>query len=103
MGTQLYLCACGFREESEKGSKTFLPYIPPHPARGSGVHRIVVTVGTRAKSVPSMKRHCSIAEMVAKLEGSILGVSFFRTCWTKQVSDVYSRLGMNAQAYLMRM
>lgn len=76
-----------------EGTRTILPYIPPHPARGTGVHRIVIVVGTIEKTLSFNQRKCTISEMLQITNGKILGFSFFRTFWTKHVTDIYGQLG----------
>ena len=64
-----------------------------------GVHRIVVTVGTFEQNDPVISRSCTIEELLKKKSGQIMGISFFRTCWTRHVSGIFkNHLGMRLRS-----
>jgi hypothetical protein len=84
--------------------------IPPHPARGSDTHRIVTVVIEHDKPIePSyLEAHQDInaaPEYLARLTDlhsllgrenvKLLGYQFYRTCWTKPVSQFYTQIGMH--------
>lgn len=68
------------------------PYIPPHPQRGSGTHRIVAALieHEAEAELGNFNRQFDLKELTKSLQGHIAGFAFFRTCWTKAVSQVYS-------------
>lgn len=67
-------------------------YLTPHPQRGSGTHRIVAAlIEHEAKAEPgNFNRQFDLEELTRSLQGQITGFAFFRTCWTKAVSKIYS-------------
>jgi hypothetical protein len=84
-----------------------LPYIPPHPARGSDTHRVVsvmmehdkpIMESTFLKTVDIGPGFELYNNRIASLDGirsvSITGIQFHRICWTPAVSMIYQRLGI---------
>lgn len=68
-----------------------LSYIPPHPQRGSGTHRLVAALieHEQRATIDSFDRQFDMKQLVKSLNGHIAGFAFFRSCWTKAVSLVY--------------
>ena len=65
--------------------RTLLEYWPPHPSRGTGYHRIVFIL-LRGALGEGIDRH-NYKEHLRDPQ-SIVGYSFFRTCWTKSVLGI---------------
>lgn len=87
------------RNSKDKSNNYILPYIPPHPERGSGIHRIVICVGTikseENENKGEINRNTTTAELLKMTNGYLQGYAFFRTCWTRHVSQIYKeRLGI---------
>lgn len=86
----------------------FLESIPPHPARGSDTHRVVVVVLEHSSPVePSQLFNLTLEKnntplyqnrivdlrMLLKREDiQLSGYQFYRTCWTQKVSQFYADL-----------
>lgn len=88
-----------------------LACIAPHPARGSDTHRIIAVLISHAeplalgdiidehresvlRSVPAYKDRLIDLKLLATREGIVIeAYQFFRMCWTKETSKVFSRLG----------
>ncbi len=79
--------------ELEKASgNQGLDFIPPHPARGTGVHRIILALIEHPSSITkhSNERLFTFSKLLNDVpEARVCGTSFFRTCWTKQINTIY--------------
>lgn len=77
--------------KTELGTEV-LSYVPPHPQRGSGTHRIVAAlIEHEAKAnLEALHKNFDLMDLAKSLQGQITGFTFFRTCWTKAVSRIYS-------------
>lgn len=94
-----------------------LPCIPPHPARGSDTHRIVAFVLEHANPLalealilaheipPAASAYkLRVTDMRRVLAGGtedggdvrLMGYQFYRTCWTRAVSQFYPQIGTAA-------
>ena len=82
--------------------------IPPHPARGSDTHRVVAVVVEHERplevglletlrdvgTIPEYRgRLTDLQALLASDDMRLLGYQFYRTCWTKLVSQFYSQIG----------
>ncbi|KAJ2374807.1 mitochondrial 54S ribosomal protein YmL35 [Coemansia sp. RSA 2607] len=72
-----------------------LPYIPPHPAKGTPTHRYAVVAfeqsdagQTRISGVEA-SRDMVLHEFAAKHKLRPVGISFFRATWNESVDEVY--------------
>ncbi|KAJ1797170.1 mitochondrial 54S ribosomal protein YmL35 [Coemansia sp. RSA 2399] len=76
-------------------TNVLLPYIPPHPARGTPTHRYVLAVfeqgqGGREKlGAIDVSRNMVVRDFVSQHSLRLVGISFFRASWSEAVDDVY--------------
>lgn len=99
------------RVEFSPSSADLWPCVPPHPARGSDTHRILVCVLRHpapldaaavqlAKDVtqePESRvagRLLDVRLVLGDRSIELVGIQFYRTCWTRQVSAFYSQMGI---------
>lgn len=87
-------------------SPSFHAYEPSHPARGSGTHRFIAVVIENSKPISLSQdryyfitkailmnfRFLNLGELLSACEGKVVGYTFFRSCWTKPVSQIYSQV-----------
>ncbi|KAJ2001146.1 mitochondrial 54S ribosomal protein YmL35 [Coemansia thaxteri] len=72
-----------------------LPYIPPHPARGTPAHRYAVVLfeqgegGLKRLEATNVSRDSVLRNFVAQHGLRPAGISFFRASWTEAVDDIY--------------
>ncbi|KAJ2614974.1 mitochondrial 54S ribosomal protein YmL35 [Coemansia sp. RSA 1365] len=72
-----------------------LPYIPPHPAHGSPIHRYVVVAleqsndGQNRLDSIDVSRDMVMRDFIAEHELRIVGISFFRSAWNESVDEIY--------------
>jgi hypothetical protein len=71
-----------------------LTYIPPCPARGSGVHFIVCAVGELTRDI-KVVRETPLQDITSSPQNPIIGLSFYRTFWTKTVDQVLNNILSN--------
>ncbi|KAJ2100229.1 mitochondrial 54S ribosomal protein YmL35 [Coemansia sp. RSA 376] len=74
---------------------TLLPYVPPHPARGTPNHRYAFVLfeqgengSNRLESV-EVSRDSVLRTFAAQHDLRPAGISFFRASWNESVDDVY--------------
>lgn len=74
------------------------PYIPPHPARGTSSHRFVSVIFQHDSplTLPS-DRIANVKEILEGSKATVKGYSFFRSCWTKEVSRIYAEILQQAE------
>jgi len=77
-------------------------YIPPHPARGSDTHRILIVLlehditlklplKTAAGLAPLYdQRIIELRRLLSRSEVKLFGYNFFRSCWTAQTSPLWT-------------
>lgn len=86
-----------------------LSNLPPIPARGSDTHRILLVVLEHEQKIgldeitlstesnkgvePYQDRLVDVRNLLAKDGIRLFGYQFYRTCWTKTVSEFYQKLG----------
>ncbi|KAJ2697214.1 mitochondrial 54S ribosomal protein YmL35 [Coemansia sp. IMI 203386] len=72
-----------------------LPYIPPHPAKGTPVHRYAVVAleqpenGQQRIDSADVSRDMVLRDFVAQHSLRTVGISFFRASWNESVDAVY--------------
>ncbi|KAJ2879705.1 mitochondrial 54S ribosomal protein YmL35 [Coemansia asiatica] len=72
-----------------------LPYIPPHPAKGTPAHRYAVVAleqpenGQQRIDVAEVSRDMVLRDLVAQHGLRTVGISFFRASWNESVDSVY--------------
>ncbi|KAJ1966176.1 mitochondrial 54S ribosomal protein YmL35 [Dipsacomyces acuminosporus] len=82
------------KAEANEGDM-LLPYIPPHPARGSPTHRYAVVAfeqgegGQKRIEGVDVSRDLVLREFAAQNELRPVGISFFRANWSESVDEVY--------------
>lgn len=70
-----------------------LPYTPPHPAQGTGVHRYVTVLleQTSQLSPASVERlGFSLRDFMAGHALTPVGIHYFRAQWSPAVSAIYT-------------
>ncbi|KAJ2517180.1 mitochondrial 54S ribosomal protein YmL35 [Coemansia sp. RSA 2049] len=79
----------------DENSNVLLPYIPPHPAKGSPMHRYVLAVfeqgegGQEKLEGADVSRDMVVRDFVSQHRLRLVGISFFRSSWEESVDDVY--------------
>ena len=75
---------------------TVLEYIPPHPTRGSNLHRFVFVLfeqkdrEVQVENQPTLQdRFRATSSLIEKHSLKPVGFSFFRAQWDPTVSDIY--------------
>ncbi|KAJ1918935.1 mitochondrial 54S ribosomal protein YmL35 [Mycoemilia scoparia] len=89
-----------------KAENAVLPYIPPHPAKGTKRHRYVFLVmqqgekgQVRLENV-KLDRAVHLRTLASELSLRPVGVSFFRSEWNETVDEVYRQhLGLEPPVY----
>ncbi|KAI7834791.1 phosphatidylethanolamine-binding protein [Kickxella alabastrina] len=72
-----------------------LPYIPPHPAKGTPVHRYAVVAFEQAEAgqqrieSAAVGRDSVLRDFAAQQQLRPVGISFFRSSWNESVDAVY--------------
>ena len=85
------------------GGKVILPYIPPHPPKGTKYHRYTLAIleqlNNQKISIPkNMSRVKDVREFMNEYNLTLCGASFFREVWDKYVSEIYTDiLGKNSK------
>lgn len=65
-------------------------YVAPHPARGSGSHRLIlVLIEHQHPFDRTVGGEFDCKQLLGEMGGSVRGYVFFRSCWTKAVSAIY--------------
>jgi len=83
---------------SDPDSPSLLPYLSPHPAKGSGIHRYVYVLLKQKTVISSLsgddmtRENFNLRQFIAKHDLEPVGIHYFRTQWSKVVSQVYKRL-----------
>lgn len=63
---------------------------PPHPARGTSTHRILTVLMEHDQPYTIDEARTTADLLKAMKEGGVVcGYTFFRTCWTRAVSEMY--------------
>lgn len=85
--------------------------IPPHPARGSDTHRILACVfehsvpldistfrlsnsAVGAIGTETSSRLLDVRLLLGNHGVNLAGIQFYRTCWTKKISEFYTQMGI---------
>lgn len=75
-----------------------MPYIPPHPAKGTPTHRYAIVAFAQGEadttkldksSIELDSRHMVLREFAAQYDLHPVGISFFRANWDESVDEVY--------------
>ncbi|KAJ1820015.1 mitochondrial 54S ribosomal protein YmL35, partial [Coemansia sp. RSA 2598] len=75
-----------------------LPYIPPHPAKGTPTHRYAVVAleqpdnGQQRIDSADVSRDMVLRDFVAQHNLRTVGISFFRASWDESVDSVYREI-----------
>ena len=77
------------------GGEIILPYIPPHPPKGTKYHRYTLAIleqpNNQKIQVPeNMNRVKDVREFMSEYSLTLRGASFFREVWDKDVSSIYT-------------
>lgn len=77
------------------GGETLLPYVPPHPPKGTKYHRYIFGIYEQPQgkiesegSDPSI----GLPQLVEQYQLKLCGASFFREVWDETVSDIYKNI-----------
>ncbi|KAJ1662388.1 mitochondrial 54S ribosomal protein YmL35 [Coemansia sp. RSA 1813] len=76
-------------------ANVLLPYIPPHPAKGTPTHRYVLAVFEQGKGgreqlgTVDISRNTVVRDFVSQHSLRLVGISFFRASWNEAVDGVY--------------
>ncbi|CAI2181742.1 19973_t:CDS:2, partial [Funneliformis geosporum] len=87
------------------GGETILPYIPPHPPKGTKYHRYTFAIleqpnNQKIEISPNMNRIKDVRNFVNDYNLTVRGASFFREVWDQDVSTIYSEiLGIREPQY----
>lgn len=82
------------KTRNEEDLDEIIEYIPPHPDRGTGVHNILIAVYEHDKACRAKFGKCysdrkfTARDLELTLGGRIVGYNFFRTIWTKEVTEI---------------
>ncbi|KAJ2447880.1 mitochondrial 54S ribosomal protein YmL35 [Coemansia sp. RSA 2424] len=74
---------------------TLLPYVPPHPAKGTPNHRYAFVLfeqgenGSSTMESVEVSRDSVLRSFAAQHDLRLAGISFFRASWNESVDDVY--------------
>ncbi|CAG8480312.1 922_t:CDS:2 [Diversispora eburnea] len=74
------------------GGETLLPYVPPHPPKGTKYHRYTFGVYEQTQGkIEKEDLDLSIEhpQLVEQYQLKLCGTSFFREIWDETVSDIY--------------
>lgn len=76
-------------------------YQPPHPIRGTGTHRFLAALIEHSSEFKlTSDRIFNFKEALIENEGSVKGFCFFRSCWTKTVTEIFkSHIKVNEPVY----
>ncbi|RIA91471.1 phosphatidylethanolamine-binding protein [Glomus cerebriforme] len=79
------------------GGEVILPYIPPHPPKGTKYHRYTLAIleqpNNQKIEIPkNMDRVKNVREFMSEYNLTLRGASFFREVWDKDVSDIYTNI-----------
>jgi len=100
VSANLLFCRVNIPLEATKstidGGNTILPYIPPHPPKGTKYHRYTVA----ALEQPSQfdvnqvkaERVMNAREFVKDYNLTVRGASFFREVWDEDVTKIYQEI-----------
>ncbi|KAI8579062.1 hypothetical protein K450DRAFT_243679 [Umbelopsis ramanniana AG] len=76
------------------GGDTILPYVPPHPQKGTKYHRYTILILEQPSGkieVPSVEdKRFDTRSFIQQYQLSPRGVSFFREVWNEDVSRIYA-------------
>ncbi|CAG8645405.1 1314_t:CDS:2, partial [Paraglomus occultum] len=86
------------------GGNIILPYIPPHPPKGTKYHRYTVAVFEQPSQIGvnqvKAERIMDVREFVKDYNLTIRGASFFREVWDEEVTKIYQEiLGVREPVY----
>ncbi len=83
-----------------ENGKVSMPYVPPHPHKGTPYHRYTVVVWKQPESPPDIgrpqvKREGFVAMDFATQRGlRAVGISFWRQVWDENVGEVMKKAGV---------
>jgi len=73
-----------------------LPYIPPHPPKGTKYHRYTVAVLEQPSQIDvnqvKAERVMNVREFVKDYNLTVRGASFFREVWDENVTEIYQEI-----------
>lgn len=76
------------------GGDSILPYVPPHPQKGTKYHRYTILILEQHNGkieVPSVEnKRFDTRSFVKQYQLSPRGISFFREVWNEDVSRIYA-------------
>ncbi|CAB4400423.1 unnamed protein product [Rhizophagus irregularis] len=87
------------------GGEVILPYIPPHPPKGTKYHRYTLAILEQPNNqkiiIPeNMGRVKDVREFMSDYNLKLRGASFFREVWDEEVSKIYANiLGIHEPKY----
>ncbi|CAG8488518.1 8907_t:CDS:2 [Funneliformis caledonium] len=87
------------------GGETILPFIPPHPPKGTKYHRYTFAIleqpnNQKIEISQNMSRIKDVRKFVSEYNLTVRGASFFREVWDQDVSTIYSEiLGIREPQY----
>ncbi|KAJ1680211.1 mitochondrial 54S ribosomal protein YmL35 [Spiromyces aspiralis] len=89
--------------------ETVIPYLAPHPARGTKRHRYAFIVYRQGESgdnridpsnLKGLDRIVRLRDLATELDLQPIGVSFFRAEWNESVDDIYrEHLGVEPPSF----
>jgi len=77
------------------GGETILPYMPPHPPKGTKYHRYSFGIYEQPHGkikVNDIEQYKKTQDFVEKHRLKLRGASFFREVWDKDVSKIYKSI-----------
>ncbi|KAG0042999.1 hypothetical protein BGZ83_011947 [Gryganskiella cystojenkinii] len=88
---------------SKDTSDIILPYVPPHPAKGTKYHRYTLVVAEQPnqgqdkvnmnkEELASKDSTTTLAKLCSQYNLNVKGLTFFREVWDKDVSRIYKEI-----------
>ncbi|KAG0264482.1 hypothetical protein BG011_006646 [Mortierella polycephala] len=85
---------------TKENADVVLPYLPPHPPKGTKYHRYTLLVAEQPNGgqdkvqieTSSVSRETTLGDLCAQYQLNVKGLTFFREVWDKDVRNIYENI-----------
>lgn len=87
-------------EVSTDNANVVLPYLPPHPPKGTQYHRYTLLLAEQPNGgqdkvevqAQDVSRESTLRDLCSQYKLNVKGLTFFRQVWDKDVSRIYKEI-----------